>query len=74
MTRTIPITPSQDRPEKQPANGVGTLERLLNVLAHTNSAVATFNTAEFCTFCSPLFEEMFGFIPSNIDALVSALS
>ena len=31
MTRTIPITPPLDRPEKQPATGVGTVERLLNV-------------------------------------------
>jgi signal transduction histidine kinase len=74
MTRTIPISSSRDKPEDKAGNEVRIQERLLNVLSHTRTVVATFDPQESCTFCSPLFEEMFGCVPSNIDALVAALS
>jgi two-component system NtrC family sensor kinase len=70
----MPIPSSQDSPGKKGENGVRAQQRLLDVLSHTKTAVATFDAGESCTFCSPLFEEMFRCIPSNIDALVSALS
>ncbi|MCP4199344.1 MAG: hybrid sensor histidine kinase/response regulator [Proteobacteria bacterium] len=74
MTRTIPITSPQDTPGRRGGNGVGIQERLLEVLSHTNTAVAIFDAAESCTFCSPLFEQVLCCIPSNIDALVAGLS
>jgi two-component system NtrC family sensor kinase len=70
----MPINSPQNTPVRQGGNGASIQERLLKVLSHTNTAVAMFDAAESCTFCSPLFEELLRCIPSNIDALVSGLS
>ena len=74
MTRTISTSPSPDSADGKAGSGARFKDRLFNVLSHTRTAVATFDAQESCTFCSPLFEEFFHCIPSNIDALVAALS